>query len=360
MFTRSHLLTVGAVLLGVTQAVCAQTPQTFTLKTIVQFAPGGERERAAFSRVPGLAELVKGQFGVGAADLNGNGSAEMILLSLTCDAAGCPLVVFENKGPGNITPIFAQKMAGRVAITNETVNGYNAVAAADKAGAIMTDSRTGKQIVYLLGTQSGTANAVPNPAPNPAPAAAAPPKPAAPAQPAAPARPVSAQGSGEFLPLCLLPMCLNPRVISKTGIGTANATAQAKVTAEDATRWCAQYQPRYKACAEDQVEYGGAADRFNNIDFKASANCQTGQLVAIDELTYAYAGTWPNGPGAGRPKFRGPHTTDGTTQFEQQGAVQVASGAYSISEVANKPNSGESLAIQWEILCAGAPAPAVR
>jgi hypothetical protein len=75
-------------------------------------------------------------------------------------------------------------------------------------------------------------------------------------------------------------------------------------------------------------------------------------MTAVDELAYTYAGTWPaGGPGAGRPRFKGPHTTDGTTQFEQQGAVQLQSGAYSIADVANQPNSGESLAIQWEILC---------
>jgi hypothetical protein len=110
----------------------------------------------------------------------------------------------------------------------------------------------------------------------------------------------------------------------------------------------------------DRVETGGAADRLSSVEFKASANCQAGTMTAIDELQYTYVGTWPSGPGAGRPRFKGPHTTDGTTQFEQQGGVQVASGAYSIADVANGPNSGESLAIQWEILCAGAPAPPVR
>ena len=358
MSTQLLRVQVIALWLGLAQSVCAQVPQVFTLKTIVQFAQGGDRERAAFSRMPGLAQLVKGPFGVGAQDLNGDGTAELILVSLTCDGAGCPVVVFQNKGPGNITPIFAQKLTGRLAITNETVNGFNAIAAADPSGAIMKDGRTGQQLVFPLGAPAAAANAPPSatPArPAPAPPAATPPPKGAPGvvsgQPAA-VRP----GNGEFLPLCLLPRCLNPRVLSKSGVGTANARAQAKVTAEDAARWCAQYNPTYKGCVEDRVEGGGAADRFTNIDFKASANCDTGQLVAIDELAYTYAGTWPNGPGAGRPRFKGPYTTDGTTQFEQQGAVQVQSGAYSIADVANKPNSGESLAIQWEILC-GTKAP---
>jgi hypothetical protein len=351
MSTRSRHLFAIAFCLGLAQVVGAQTPQTFTLKTIVKFAPGGDRERAAFGRLPGLADLVKGEFGIGAADLNGNGSAEMILLSLACDNAGCPVVVFENKGPGNVAPIFAQKIAGRLAVTNESVNGYNAIAAADPSGAIMTDGRTGKQLVYLLGAGApAAAKAAPSPAP--APATATPPKAAAAAPRAAPA---ASRAGGDFLPLCLLPTCLNPRVSAKSGVGTANATAQAKVTAEDAARWCAQNNPTYKGCVDDKVEYGGSADRFTNIDFKASANCTAGTLVAVDELSYTYVGTWPDGPGAGRPRFKGPHTTDGTTQFEQQGAVQVASGAYSIAEIANQPNSGESLAIQWEILCGTRP-----
>src|SRR5262249_19743295 len=120
--------------------------------------------RAVFSRVPALAELVKGKFGLGAADLNNDGTKEIVLLSLTCDAGGCPVVVLQNEG-GNAKPIFAQKMNGRIAITNETVNGYNAIAAADPKGAIMTDPR-GKQIVYTLGAAGGSSAANAGPAPS--------------------------------------------------------------------------------------------------------------------------------------------------------------------------------------------------
>ncbi|HET7130715.1 MAG TPA: hypothetical protein VFJ95_00650, partial [Gammaproteobacteria bacterium] len=143
-----------AGLAALASSVHAQTPQTFTVKQVLQFAQGGDRERAAFGRVPGLADLVKGQFGVGAADLNADGKPELMLFSLTCDAAGCPLVVFENKGPGNVVPLLAQKLTGRPAITNETVNGYSAIAAADQSGAIMKDTRTGKQAVYPLGASA--------------------------------------------------------------------------------------------------------------------------------------------------------------------------------------------------------------
>jgi hypothetical protein len=355
MSNSMHHLTAAVLSLALAHSAGAQTPQTYTPKGVVQFAEGGDRERAAFSRIPALTELVKGKFGLGAADLNGDGTKEIVLLSLACDASGCPVVVLQSEG-GNPIAIFAQRMTGRVAITNETVNGYNAIAAADPKGAIMTNPSTGKQIVYTLSGPKAAANASPRTTP-PAPAAnAAAPPPAT----AAPAQATAARPGGDFLPLCLLARCLNPRVISKSGIGTASATATAKVTPEDAKTWCTKYNPTYKDCVRDRVEYGGAAERLSSVEFKASANCAAGTFTAIDGLQYAYIGTWPNGPGAGRPRFKGPHTTDGTTQFEQQGGPQVESGAWDIADLANGPNSGESLAMQWEILCAGAPAPAVR
>ena len=99
-----------------------------------------------------------------------------MLLSFTCDNAGCPLVVLQNNG-GQTGLIFAQKVSGRVALTKEKINGYHVIAAADKAGAIMTDAATGKQIVYPVGANApavagNTPKAAGTPA-APAPAAAA-------------------------------------------------------------------------------------------------------------------------------------------------------------------------------------------
>lgn len=137
----------------------AQAPQSFTLKQIVPLAPGGDKERAAFSHLPGLADLVKGKFAIGAADLNGDGTPEMFIVSLLCDGAGCPIVVLQRAG-NDIAPIFVRKIAGRVAITREKVNGYYALAAADQAGAIMKDAR-GQQIVYPLGAPAAAPTAAP-------------------------------------------------------------------------------------------------------------------------------------------------------------------------------------------------------
>jgi len=144
---------------AVAASALAQAPQMFTLKQIVRLAPGGDKERLAFSRMPGLADIVKGQFAIGAADLNGDGSPEMVIVSLTCDSAGCPVVVLQSAG-NDIAPIFVRKIAGRVAITREKVNGYYALAAADQSGAIMKDSH-GQQIVYPLGAPPAAPAAAP-------------------------------------------------------------------------------------------------------------------------------------------------------------------------------------------------------
>lgn len=143
----------------------AQAPQTFTVKQIVSLAPGGDKERAAFSHLPGIGDLAKGRFAIGAADLNGDGSPEMFIVSLVCDGAGCPVVVLQSAG-NDIAPIFVRKIAGRIAITREKVNGYYALAAADQAGAIMKDAH-GQQIVYPLGSPAAAPTAAPATQPAP-------------------------------------------------------------------------------------------------------------------------------------------------------------------------------------------------
>jgi hypothetical protein len=170
------------------------------------------------------------------------------------------------------------------------------------------------------------------------------------------ATPAAAQ-SVEYLPVCTLPNCLSPRVISKAGVGTANAVAEAKVTLEDATRWCSKYKPNYRICPQDEVERGGTGGGARlKKNYTATANCQTGELRPIDGRSYKYVGTWPDGPGRGRPRFQGSLSEIGGRQF-QQDTAGLANGATSIYELAVAANSGESLAVQWEMLCKGAQPP---
>jgi len=85
--------------------------------------------------------------------------------------------------------------------------------------------------------------------------------------------------SAEYMPVCNHPRCINPQVTSKSGIGTANATVEAKVLPEGAEKWCAANNPRYKYCAKDQVEGGGTgAKRL----YRATADCVAGRMTPID------------------------------------------------------------------------------
>lgn len=163
----------------------------------------------------------------------------------------------------------------------------------------------------------------------------------------------SASGAGaEYMPVCNLPKCLNPRVAAKSGVGTANATVEAKVTPEDAAKWCETYKPRYKYCSKDEVQMGGTGARTL---YRASADCVAGRMTAIDGNVYTYAGVWPDGPGKGRPRFSTSNTRFPAKKWDETG-VEMDGGGSITGWGGGSPN----LAVQWEVLCAGAPAPAVK
>jgi hypothetical protein len=146
--------------------------------------------------------------------------------------------------------------------------------------------------------------------------------------------------AAEVLPVCS--RCLNPRVISKAGIGTANAQADAKVVAEDAAAWCAVNRPRDKYCAEFEVKQGGDGGRTS---FHVSANCETGQLKSLNGGDYDYAGIWPDGPGRGKPMIKDPHGN--IPRWEDR-----VSGT-GVARAEWDRFGGLSLSAQWEVLCPG-------
>jgi hypothetical protein len=124
-------------------------------------------------------------------------------------------------------------------------------------------------------------------------------------QPAKPAAAVSSER--EWLSLC--GQCENPVVFAKSGIGTANAIAQARM--------------------------GGAGGQV----YKASANCATGRITTIEGNTYTLAGVWDSSDiGGGRTKWRGP---DGRIQGRDNAANGLATSE------------------QWEVLCPGPLSPAL-
>ena len=161
--------------------------------------------------------------------------------------------------------------------------------------------------------------------------------------------PVSAADNAESMPICTLPKCLNPRVTTKSGIGTANAAVEAKVTPEDATKWCATYKPKDKLCVKEQVQSGWIG--FRNL-YRASADCVAGRMTPIDGNQYTYAGVWEDGPGKGRPKFTTTNRRFPSTKWDETGVETHPDGT-----ITGWGGGSPNLAAQWEVLCAGAPAP---
>lgn len=126
--------------------------------------------------------------------------------------------------------------------------------------------------------------------------------------------------------LALCSKCIAPSVFSKTGIGTANAVAMARVTAADAKSWCESWQPDDGNCVRQQM----ASDEAKQT-YRASADCIAGRITAIDGRTYRLDGAWGGGDiGAGRSRWR-----------DSAGRIvgrDNASGGLGISQ-------------QWEVLC---------
>lgn len=144
--------------------------------------------------------------------------------------------------------------------------------------------------------------------------------------------------SAEYLPVC--EKCLNPRILSKSGAGTSAASAQAQVVQEDAVVWCAANRPRDPYCAREEVRNGGDGGRKS---YQATADCTAGVLQSIDGYEYRYAGTWPDGPGRGRPMLK---DTGGNTPRWNS----IVSG-YGIARSEWHKFGGYSLTAQWESLC---------
>lgn len=135
-----------------------------------------------------------------------------------------------------------------------------------------------------------------------------------------------------------------PTVFRKSGIGTANAVAEARVTREVIRGWCENWSPNDRDCVEREM-----ASPDTKVTYRASADCTRGRITAVDGKTYALAGRWDNSDiGGGRTRWRD------------------ASG-----NIVGRDNASGGLGIsqQWEVLCpeagahagagGAAPAPAV-
>lgn len=121
-----------------------------------------------------------------------------------------------------------------------------------------------------------------------------------------------------------------PTVYKKTGVGTANAVAEARVMGGEIEGWCANWAPGDRDCVRAQM----ASEDARRI-YRASADCTRGRITPIDGETYTLAGRWPqNSMGAGRTRWR-----------DASGAIVGADNA----------SGGLGISQQWEVLCPEAP-----
>ncbi|MFN3523152.1 MAG: hypothetical protein ACK4YQ_12970 [Phenylobacterium sp.] len=138
-----------------------------------------------------------------------------------------------------------------------------------------------------------------------------------------------AAGAGEDMDwLAICARCITPTIQSKSGVGTANATATARVTRADAEAWCANWQPGDRGCVAAQL----ASDEAKTL-YRASADCTRGRITPVDGQTYTLAGVWDDSDiGGGRTRWR-----DASGRIVGR---DNASGGLGISQ-------------QWEVLCPG-------
>jgi len=137
------------------------------------------------------------------------------------------------------------------------------------------------------------------------------------------AAPAAAQK--DWLSLC--GKCLSPSITSKSGLGTANAVAEGRITRRDAEGWCANWAPGepLETCVRRELASGEA-----NKTYRATADCTKGRITAIDGVTYTLAGKWTSDVGKGRTRWRDPS-----------------------GNIVGQDHASNGLAIsqQWEVLC---------
>jgi hypothetical protein len=127
----------------------------------------------------------------------------------------------------------------------------------------------------------------------------------------------------------------NPTVTAKSGTGTAQATAQAKITSDALQTFCAdqagqgdpaQARAAIDACVKQQKGELGKI-------YTVRADCTVGKLQALDGRPYVLDGLWDSSDiGSGRTRWKGP---DGVVVGRDN-----ASGGLALSQ-------------QWEVLCPG-------
>src|SRR5262249_1663342 len=144
-------------------AAAGQDAPRFTPHHVIQFNAPTDQQRTAlsspafFRRAPSLASIVADRFMIALEDLNDDGAKEIIVVaasSMSCGSGGCSVVVLEYRA-GRTVVLLDQGLAGSLAVTNEKIDGYRALASVDRAGAIAVGDKpgtpmSGRQLVYPM------------------------------------------------------------------------------------------------------------------------------------------------------------------------------------------------------------------
>lgn len=147
----------------------AQSPTMFTVHHEVKFTPGTVLDHRQLRVVPLLQALVAEPFLIAREDLNDDGAREIIVMATTsasCGSGGCATIVAENRA-GKISAILDQNLGSSLAVTNEKIGDYRALAAVGDKGTVLVGEKRGtpsfgKQMVYPMKvTQSPVAAARP-------------------------------------------------------------------------------------------------------------------------------------------------------------------------------------------------------
>jgi len=126
----------------------------------------------------------------------------------------------------------------------------------------------------------------------------------------------------------------SPMVTSKSGAGSAQATATAKITSESLKTLCAEEAGKGDPAKADAAIAACTQELKPQLGktYTVRADCTVGKLEPLDGKSYVLDGLWDNSDvGGGRTRWKGP---DGVVGRDN------ASGGLALSQ-------------QWEVLCPG-------
>ena len=157
-FKHFAALVVAVSLAAVSGPARAQTTQThFTAQRTIHFSASTDQDRKMLSGIPSARDMVAWGALIAREDLNDDGSKEVILVangSDMCGTHGCEVEVLESRN-GKAVRILDRILQVPLAVTNEKIGQYRALASVDDTGAILEDDQpatanSSKQHVYAM------------------------------------------------------------------------------------------------------------------------------------------------------------------------------------------------------------------